>query len=642
MPSSIAFRLVCLAGWSLAGGAALATAPEGAVHAFVNVRAMTFDAAGVIEDATVIVRGDRIEAVGPAGEVAVPEGARVHEGLGRTLLPGLVDAHVHLAGRALRGLDPSPEAAARRALWFGVTTVVDLNAEPQSIFALRERSRISNELPRVLCAGAAIAAEGGHGTQGGFPALRLHVDGDAESLVARAAALAPDFVKIMIDEGGYALEPKRAAPSDEDVAKVIAASHAAGLFVAAHVVEARTARRVAARGADVLAHLPFEGEIDGPFARDLASRGTRVIPALAAVAAQFRPYDGDAEGATERTSDRWFAGFPGAGVAGDESRRAAPEALDGAGAARAEYFRARHPALLAALALLHENGVTLVAGSDAGMPNAVHGLALHLELEEWVRAGIAPHAALAAATVQAAELCGLGDRIGRIAVGLEADLLLVDGNPLKRIEDARRVVLVLRGGSVVPRDSLRESFALALQGPEYVEQRLLFDFEQPADARAVRFGGRLAADVSVLREASIVAATATAEAQRFLRFSAQLPEPVGLECPLQLELDVSSRLPSGAFAEYRELRFRARAVPAASLRLLLLTTGVRSTDPHGRAFAADEQWRSYRLDLAEFAQVGFGDRVRLDRAAVTAIGIALDPQSSGARLVEIDDVTLLR
>jgi imidazolonepropionase-like amidohydrolase len=642
MSFAIALRRACIALLSLAGGAAPAAAQEGAVHAFVNVRAVTFDAAGVIEDATVIVRGDRIEAVGPAGEVAVPEGARVHEGLGRTLLPGLVDAHVHLAGRALRGLDPSPEAAARRALWFGVTTVVDLNSKPESIFALRERSRRSRELPRVLCAGAAIAADGGHGTQGGFPALRLHVDGDAKSLVTRAAALAPDFVKIMIDEGGYALEPKRAAPSDEDVAKVIAASHAEGLLVAAHVVEARTARRVAARGADVLAHLPFEGEIDGPFARDLASRGTRVIPALAAVAAQFRPYVGDDEGAVVRDLGSWFEGLPSAGPGGDDPPGATPEAQDGAGAARSSYFEARYEALLAALVRLHENGVTLVAGSDAGMPNAVHGLALHQELEEWVTAGIAPHAALAAATVHAAALCGLGDRIGRIAVGYEADLVLVDGNPLKRIEDARRVVLVLRGGAEAPRSALRESFALAPPGPEFVEQRLLFDFEQPADARALRFGGRLAADVEVPREASIVAAQATAEAQRFLRFTAQLPEPVGLECPLQLELDVASRLPNAAFAEYRALRFKARAVPAASFRLLLLTTGVRSTDPHGRAFAADERWRSYELDLAEFAQVGFGDRVRLDRAAVTAIGIALDPQASGARLVEIDDVTLLR
>ena len=381
-----------------------------------------FDGERVRRRVLVVVDGDRISAVRDATE-PVPAGVPVVDLPGCTLLPGLVDAHVHLCGDGgpdalarVPGQDPAERdavigAALRRHLAAGVTTVRDLGDHH---WAVADRRGRAGE-PRVVAAGPPITTPGGHcWSMGGEAAGPAALARAVRERVERGV----DVVKLIVSGGSMTAGSDLLALQygGPDVTHVVRAAHAAGLPVTAHAHSVESVRVCLAAGVDGIEHctcMTARGlERPAELFRALAAAGTWVCPTIG------------------RT--------PGS--------RPSPQAEELA--ARTGYTVAGRLAQVGALAAA---GARLVSGSDAGIhPGKPHGV-LPYAVAELVSAGVDPVRALASATSGAAAACGLGAVTGRLRPGFAADLLVVAGDPTVDIADLTRVRrVVVRGVEVVP------------------------------------------------------------------------------------------------------------------------------------------------------------------------------------------------
>ena len=322
--------------------------------------------------------GGRIRSVERSG-AAIRGGAETIDGTGATLLPGLIDAHVHL--RTVEDL--------RTLARWGVTTALDMGTWAPILDRLREAGSIG-----VLGTGAAALGPGNPlGRLPGRPADSVVADAEAgRRFVAARVAEGVDYIKVIVDP------PGRGGLDADTVEAIVRAAHEAGKFVVAHASNTNAVRQAQNAGADVLTHAPLDADLDAAGVSEVLRSGRTVVPTLIMMAGVA-------------------ANAPGPGL---------------------HYRHARDT-----VAALHAAGVPIVLGTDAnqapGVPaNVPYGESAHQELELLIEAGLTPSEALHAATGAAADRFGLPDR-GRIAPGLRADLLLVDGDPTTTIADSRSI-----------------------------------------------------------------------------------------------------------------------------------------------------------------------------------------------------------
>lgn len=370
------------------------------------------------------VADGRIAAIGGPG-IAEP-GDEVIDGPGLTVLPGLIDSHVHLA-----------PGCTQLAATFGVTTLIDLFSKREVIDP--ERAAVAaaarGEGPArsgFRTSGIGATAPGGHPTVAYAPIPYVASPADAGRFVEDRVAEGADHLKVIYDDGSGAMLD---IPSLDDATlrALTDAGHAAGLTVVAHVSTAAGAVKVVECGVDMLAHAPSDPMSDSDV-KAVASSGAALVATLGIVDGFNRP-DGQLPLLTDpdlaaRLSPRWRR------VLDRQSRRwMPPQPPDGTAA------RANTLALLTA-------GVRILAGTDAPNPGLVFGASLHRELGHLVRAGLSPAEALVAATSAPAEAFGLSDR-GRLTVGSRADLILVEGDPLVDITATQRLRHTWVAGRVV-------------------------------------------------------------------------------------------------------------------------------------------------------------------------------------------------
>lgn len=367
----------------------------------------------VLFDGATIVNAD-FKGAAPAGSIVV-------EGAGRTLMPGLIDAHVH----AYRHLE--------LPLLFGVTTQVDMFTGVQVMQDVGKKMRDGTNSAQadLFSAGTLATAPGGHGTEYGMTIPTLTTPEEAQGWVDARIAEGSHFIKIVMEEGGSYRNFKTL-----DIATVTAlikASHLRGKLAVVHISNLKDARLALEAGADGLVHL-FMG-------KDIAAAD---IAALVKLAKSRKAFVVPTFSVLES-----IAGLKGSDVLGDASLTAL---LDKEQAAPLDttYGKQPDPSGLAApkalTAALSKAGVTVLAGTDAGNAGTQHGISLHHELASLVQAGMSPLQALAAATSAPARAFKLGQR-GRIANGYKADLVLVDGDPSRDIAATRRIVTVWKDGT---------------------------------------------------------------------------------------------------------------------------------------------------------------------------------------------------
>ncbi|OIJ97347.1 amidohydrolase family protein [Streptomyces monashensis] len=327
--------------------------------------------------------------VTPAG--TNPPAGRIVDGAGATLLPGLIDAHVHFsAHHQLRALARS-----------GVTTALDMGTWPPLFVAALRTAGAGADLRSC---GAPLAGPGGpHADIPGFPADSLVTTAEeARRCVARRAAEGADYIKLIVER------PGAGGPDLGTATAAVEAAHAVGLRTVAHASHTAAVKLAVRAGADVLTHVPLDTDIDHDLVRTLTSGGHVVVPTLTMM-----------RGTANNLGDPALS-----------------------------FDHARNT-----VAALHQAGATIVAGTDAndapGVPAKVlHGSSLHDELTLLVEAGLSPLEALQSATSVAASTFALHDR-GRIRPGLRADLLLVTGNPVTDIAATRHVQSVWTDGEAV-------------------------------------------------------------------------------------------------------------------------------------------------------------------------------------------------
>ena len=372
---------------------------------------------------SVVVEDGRIAAVVPSG-TPPPDGAEVVYEPGTTLLPGLIDAHTHLCGNgAMDALDRLPhlsdaeldatiEESLAINLAAGVTAVRDLGDQN---WAVVDRHRDRPGRPTVVASGPPITTPGGHCAAMGGAATG--VDGLRRAVRERAEHGA-DVVKVMATGGMMTAgtDVRACQFSLAELRAVVDEAHRLGLPVTAHAHARAGMEQAVAAGVDGIEH-----------GSCLAADGMHLPPALAAaiVAAGIVvcPTVGNDLG-------RWGGRLPPQAAAMLQRAGIRPEQL---GAHASE---------------LHRAGVTLISGVDSGInPAKPHGF-LPRSVAELVRRGVPEMTALASATGLAADACGLAARTGRLRAGLEADLLIVRGDPGRDIAALREVHLVVRAGRV--------------------------------------------------------------------------------------------------------------------------------------------------------------------------------------------------
>jgi imidazolonepropionase-like amidohydrolase len=430
--------------WAAARAGKLATElahrPPAAGLAIIHARLFDSVRRTIVPDATVVVIGDRITAVGDVA-TPVPPGAQVIDAHGRTLLPGLWDMHVHL-GSVAGLLD----------LASGVTTVRDLGNNIEELTARIGRYDAGTELGPHVLRGGLIDGPGPLAAPTGLLA------GTPEEATAAVTRLA---------DAGYQQVKIYSSVKPSLVPVIAAAAHARGLRVSGHIPTGMNAADAVEAGYDEIQHVNFlflrflagpEDDTRTPlrFTR-VAERGagldlagadvTRFLDLLVAHKTVLDP--------TLATFHRMFTADPGEldPVIAPYASRLPAQAVRGArggglpapGAKRAQY-RASYAALLRLVKLAWDRKIPIVAGTDD-----IDGLSLSHELELYVQAGIPAADVLSLATLGAAHVMGKDGEVGSITVGKRADLALVDGDPTRSIAAVRNTdTVVCRGVVYVP------------------------------------------------------------------------------------------------------------------------------------------------------------------------------------------------
>jgi imidazolonepropionase-like amidohydrolase len=409
----------------------LIAAPASAETIIVHAGRLITDASRAAQGpSTITIVDGRIQSV-TAGLTAAPAGARLIDLSSRTVLPGLIDLHVHLAGDPAgdyrqEAVDTDEYATllgvknARATLRAGFTTVRDLGSGPQVGFALSRGTREGLfPGPRIIAAGPAISIVGGHGDVNGFRPEVLEALAGANTCtgpvqcaervrqLARAGAQVIKFTAT----GGVLSQQARGLEAhftDEEMRAIVITAHSLGLKVAAHAHGARGIEAAARAGVDSIEHGTFA---DAAAIAAMRRTGSAFVPTLMA-------YTGIREGLAQNR----FTPAVAAKVR---------ETLDLVG-------RAARAARAA--------GVPVLFGTDAGVYEHGRNAQEFAQLVEHV--GMSPAEAIASATTGAARLLGMENEIGRIAPGFSADLIAVEGDPLADVRRLEHVEFAMVRGRV--------------------------------------------------------------------------------------------------------------------------------------------------------------------------------------------------
>jgi imidazolonepropionase-like amidohydrolase len=386
-----------------------------AVRAFTGATLIDGTDRAPVPNATIVVREGRIVAAGPASSVTIPAGAQRVSLAGKTVIPGIINAHGHVNDPK----DLSTYAA------YGVTTVFSLGGEPQSVFAARAAQNTpALDHARVFLAG---------------PVLAPKTPDEARSQVADVAAQKVDIVKIRVDDN-LGTVPKM---TPEVYRAVIDEAHKRGMRVATHLFYLADAKSLLDAGSDFVAHSIRDADVDADVIAKLKQRNVCVSPTLMREVSTF---------VYEKTPD-FFSDSLFLAHANREwmAQLAKPDAQQ---AMRTSTSAQRYKVALEVakrnLKRLSDAGVPIAMGTDTGPTGRFQGYFELMELEQMVSAGLTPRQALTAATRDAARCMRLDRDLGTIEPDKWADFVVLDTDPLSNISNVRRIASVWIAGNKVP------------------------------------------------------------------------------------------------------------------------------------------------------------------------------------------------
>ena len=392
---------------------------------------------GVVQrDKTLVIRGNQVVEVrdGFVGDASQGKVVDLRQAF---VLPGLIDSHVHLTSQqnpnarleevTLSDADQAMVGAryARRTLMAGFTTVADLGASNQAIFALRNAVRNGDVPgPRIIAAGSSVSIHGGHGDINGYREDVMHLlssesicsgPEDCMRAVRTQVRAGADIIKITATGGvlSNTAAGLNQQFSDDELAAIVGSAHRMGRQVTAHAHGVDGINAFLRAGGDSIEHGTY---LDDQSIRLFKSNGAWLIPTLLAGDFVARIASGPANFFTPAQTAK--------------ALEAGPKMLDMARRA-------------------HEGGVKIAFGTDSGV--SAHGDNAQ-EFALLVRAGLSPLEAIQAATVGAAEHLRIANEAGKIAVGMPADIVAVSGDPLTDVTELERMKFVMKSGVVYRAD----------------------------------------------------------------------------------------------------------------------------------------------------------------------------------------------
>jgi imidazolonepropionase-like amidohydrolase len=419
--------------------------PERVVTEIRHVRLIDGTGRPPLEDATITVEGGKIVGIGPSRAAEMHAPAHVINGRGMTVMPGIINAHGHLA--LVDGTQNSATyytrdhvmAELRQYERYGVTTMLSLGLNRDLIYEIRADQQAGR-----LDGATVLVADRGNGVLNGMPPIPHAPDQlytpttpeEARKDVDEAVGRQTNFIKIWVDTL-YGTKPKM----DPLIAQAILdEAHAHHTPVAAHEFTLPDAKWLVNAGVDVLAHSVRNEVIDAEFIHLMQQHGTYYIPTLTVDNSAFVYADHP-----EYLQTAFFRNAVPPPVYVMLTSPTYREKVE------SDPLTARHRNDFANdeknLKLAEDAGLKVAFGTDSGAnPFRIPGFAEHNELALMVAAGLTPMQAIHAATGTNAQMLGIADRTGTLVVGHQADLLLLAGNPLDDIHNTRRIVKIWHNG----------------------------------------------------------------------------------------------------------------------------------------------------------------------------------------------------
>jgi len=413
--------------------ASLVTVPAQAparVTAFTGARVIDGTDRAPITNATLLIRDGRIAAVGPAASVTVPAGAERVALTGKTVIPGLVNAHGHVGNTV--GLEQGHYSAdnvtrdLRTYAAYGITTVFSLGDDQAAGFAARDSQRTpSLDRARLFVAGPVLAPK--------------TVD-EARKLVDEDAALKVDIVKIRVDDN----LGTTAKMAPEIYRAVIDQAHKKGLRVAVHLFYLDDAKAVLDAGADFIAHSVRDADVDDPFIAMLKRRDVCYCPTLMREVSTF----------VYESTPAWFSDplfLKHADAKALETLKQPTRQEQMRNSKSAQRYKTGLQVANRNLKKLSDAGVPIAMGTDTGPPARFQGYYELMELEMMAKAGLTPRQVLASATRDAARCMKLDREVGTLEANKWADFVVLDADPLADISNVKKISGVFVAGNRVER-----------------------------------------------------------------------------------------------------------------------------------------------------------------------------------------------
>jgi imidazolonepropionase-like amidohydrolase len=442
--------------------------------ALVNGTLINPGTSQIVQNATIVINGNRVAAAGDATTISVPKEVRTIDCEGKFILPGYIDTHIHFFqsgdlftrpdGADLNSVRPYKEEVAwvknhlndvfARYLRSGITSVVDVGG-PFWNFEVRKTANATPKAPRVAVAGPLISSVSREKLDlGDPPIVKIDTPDQARDFVRKLAEQKPDLVKIW-----YIVDNEHPVESFRPIVRAtIEESHAHKIRVAVHATELETARAAVQEGADVLVHSVVDKPVDDAFVKLLKDRNVILCPTLVV----FERYGRTFSHQLNLTPEEKAWGNPEVIASLDVTKVPRDKLTDRIKTALAkpdealDRIKKTYEVALPNLKKLEDAGVTIAAGTDAGNIGTIHGPALFREFQLMKEAGLTPMQILQCATANAAKLFGgdTGAHIGQIDTGNFADLIILRSNPLDDISGASEIHTVIKNGVVYSADSI--------------------------------------------------------------------------------------------------------------------------------------------------------------------------------------------
>ena len=404
--------------------------PTPGLRAFTGARLIVGSGSVVIDDGVLIVRDGRIASVGDRDTVEIPGDAHVEDVSGRTIIPGLINAHGHVNN--VRGLQADPafytEAHVEDQLGlyarYGVTTVFSLGGGGPAGVAVRDRQGTDLEHARLSLSGPVITAS---------------TPEDAADRVNAVADMGVDIIKIRVDDNLGA-----SSKMEPDVyAAVIDTAHDRGLRVAAHLYYLADAKALLRAGVDLIAHSVRDVAVDAELVSLLTDNDVCYCPTLMREVSTF-VY----ESRPEWFDDPFFLREADLAVVEELSSPAYQEPIRNSRTAMV--YKEGLERAKVNLKTLSDAGVGVAMGTDTGPAGRFQGFFEHAELELMVDSGLTPLQAIVTSTGEAARCLQVDDEVGTLEAGKWADMVILTANPLEDIRNTRTIESVWIAGNHVP------------------------------------------------------------------------------------------------------------------------------------------------------------------------------------------------